>query len=160
MVVVVSYGISIGVEQESSLVWWIFGLISLAVEARGGLTLIALFDLTRVLQNRRWVILSWVYVCITFTITILLQLDCCLSCTQQQLGIPLNVFVAADRKPRGRIRVDISSRLRFGLYISGRKEGGLHCLPLGRGREEGCEIDIVYIERERACVCVFVLQQR
>lgn len=115
--------------------WIGFGLISLAVEGRGGLPLIALFNLTRVLPIRRWVILSGVYMCITFIISILLlQLDYCLSCTQQQLGVALNVFVAADRKSWGRIRVIISSRLRFGLYISGTKEAGLHCIPLGRGR--------------------------
>lgn len=114
---------------------WIFGLISLVVEGSGGLPLIALFDLTRVLQNRRWVTLSWVCACITFTITILPQLDCCLYRTQQQLGIPLNVFVAPDRHPWGRIRVEISSKLRFALYIGGRKKAGLHCLPPGRGRK-------------------------
>lgn len=133
--VVVLYGISIGVEQESSLVGWIFGLISLVVEGSRGLPLIALFDLTRVRQNRRWVTLSWVYAWITFTITILPQLDCCLYRTQQQLGLPLNVFVAADRDHWGRIRVEISSKPRFGLYISGRKKAGLHCLPPGRGRK-------------------------
>lgn len=50
--VVVSYGISIGIEKESSLVGWI-GLTGLAVEGGERLPLIALFNLTRVLQNRR-----------------------------------------------------------------------------------------------------------